>query len=248
MHDMLNRVLPKEILRDHRLDRGVKYVYLAMRAHPKTTISGLAEILNLPYNTVHRCLVELQDKDWVYPFRRRGVKSKLWVPWMPLELEHHLAAELRKVVDMAPYRGEKLLKCLLDIIVDDDAFYDNARPEWTALVPGEAAVEFDRYYWRCSVAIEFHGRQHYKEVTFLSGKSDLRRQTNSDARRALACLRQGVTLIEIADVELSYEQIVAKLEGHLPLIPPLTHRPLYLELANMCRSHVNWVVDKHGTE
>ena len=243
----LNRVLSQEILKDPRLHRTTKLVYLGMRAHQKTTIKGYAALLGLPYSTVLRAVKELNSFGWVYYFRRAGEKSKIWVPWMPLPLERHLAVEAEKLVDMAPYRGEKLLKIVLDIIVDDDDFVDNARPDWTALGPGDISVEFDRFYREHLVAIEFHGRQHYQEVVFATGKSDLQKQLQLDGRKALACLRQGVTLVEIADIELSYEKIAMKLEGLLPLIPPLVDRPLFRTVANMCRNHVNWVVERHAT-
>lgn len=247
MRATLNRVLPREILQDPRLARTTKYVYLGMRAHPKTTLKGLAEALDMPYTTVHRCVKELQARDWVYSFRRRGERSEIWVPWMPLELEHRLALEMEKLVDMAPYRGEKLLKTLLDIIVDDEEFLDNARPEWTALGPGDTAVEFDRYYPRRMVAIEFQGRQHYQTVVLANAKTDLQRRLQLDGRKALACLRQGVQLIEIADIELSYDKVATKLSGVLPLIPPLMGRPIFRAIANMCQSHVNWVLNRHAT-
>lgn len=241
----LNRVLPQEIIRDPRLHRTSKFLYLGMRSLPKTTIAGYATALGMAYPTVHRLMKELERHEWVYIFRRVGEKAPIYVPWMPMAVERKLATYTERLAGMAANRGEQLMKFMLDIIVDDDNFVDNARPPWTALAPGDRSVEFDRFYPERRVAIEYHGRQHYEEVLFAHGKSDLQKQLELDGRKALACLRQGVTLVEIADVELSYENLVAKLNGLLPLIPPRADRPLFRTLSNLCHGHVKWVMERH---
>src|SRR5690606_24389806 len=57
----LNRVLSQEVLKDPRLHRTTKLVYLGMRAHQKTTIKGYAALLGLPYSTVLRAVKELNS-------------------------------------------------------------------------------------------------------------------------------------------------------------------------------------------
>lgn len=128
------------------------------------------------------------------------------------------------------------MKAMLDITVDDDNFLDNARLQWTVSGAGDNPLEFDRFYPDAKVAIEFQGRQHYEEVTFRHGKSDLEQQQNRDGLKALACLRQKVTLVEIPDIDLSHETLVAKLGGVLPLLPPRTDRPLFRTLADYAMS------------
>ncbi|MFS8628991.1 MAG: hypothetical protein FWJ73_06505 [Limnochordales bacterium] len=244
MRVLLNGLLPKYVLSDHRLPRTSKLLYLAMRSGRKGTTKEYAERLGIPYATVRRAMVELRERDWVYPFRIPKQRSLVYVPFMPLEVERLVAAELERWFDAVSSRGEQLLKAFLDLLVDDDHFLDNARPSWAAAGPGDAPPEFDRIYPHWRVAIDFQGRQHYEEATFPDGKSDLKRQQSLDARKALACLRQQYTLVEIADVELSYETIVAKLRGLLPMIPPLTHRPLFRTLQALCREHAQQAAER----
>lgn len=203
-----------------------------------------AAAIGMPYSTVRRCIHELKRFDWVYSFRDATSGAAVYVPYMPLEVERVVAAQAEQYFDIVSYRGEQLMKAVLDIVVDDDDFMDNVRPAWTALGPGDTPLEFDRIYPEWRVAIEFQGRQHYEEVTFPDGKSDLKRQQALDGRKALACLRQQFTLVEIADIELSYETLVTKLDGLLPLISPLTTRPLFRTLNNLCHEHANWAKEK----
>ncbi len=122
----LNRVLPQEIIRDPRLHRTSKFLYLGMRSLPKTTIAGYATALGMAYPTVHRFMKELERHEWVYIFRRVGEKAPIYVPWMPMAVERKLATYTERLAGMAANRGEQLMKFMLDIIVDDDNFVDNS--------------------------------------------------------------------------------------------------------------------------
>lgn len=246
MHATLNRVLPKQIMCDRRLRRTSQLIYSCMRAHPKSTFKGYAAKLSIPYATVRRCIKELEHHDWVYSFRDPKSGERIYVPWMPLDVEKAVASRAEQLADVMPNRGEWLMKAVLDITVDDDNFLNNARFQWTVSGTGDNRLEFDRFYPDARVAIEFQGRQHYEEVTFRDGKTNLQKQQDLDGRKALACLRQQVTLVEIPDIELSYETLVAKLGGLLPFLPPRTDRPLFRTLANLCHGYVNWAMDRRG--
>lgn len=247
MYATLHRVLPKQIIQDQRLGRTSQFVYCLMRSHPKSTFKGYAAKFGMPYHTVRRNIKELEHYDWVYSFRDPKSRGLIYVPWMPLDVERALAVQAEWLADSVANRGERLMKAMLDITVDDDNFLDNARLQWTVSGAGDNPLEFDRFYPDAKVAIEFQGRQHYEEVTFRYGKSNLQQQQNRDGLKALACLRQKVTLVEIPDIDLSHETLVAKLGGVLPLLPPRTDRPLFRTLANLCHEHVNWAMARRGT-
>lgn len=126
------------------------------------------------------------------------------------------------------------------MLVDDKRYEENARPAWAVSGAGSGRLEFDRLYLESKVAIEFQGRQHYEEVTFSDGrKSNLEEQQARDALKAMLCRRQRIAFVEIPATELSYETIIEKLDGLLPLVPPLMDRPLFQCLENLCRSYVN---------
>lgn len=247
MRAMLNRLLRKEIMRDQRLRQPSKLMYHGLLSHPKSTIKGVAAAFAMSYATARRSVKELEQYDWVYSFPDRKKRLRIYVPWMPLDIETALAKEVEWLAGNVANRGEWLMKAMLDIIVDDDDVVDNARFKWTVLNPSDSPREFDRYYRKTKVAIEFQGRQHYEEVTFRDGTSNLQEQQNRDGLKALACLRRGVTMVEIPDIELSYATLVAKLEHLLPLLPVRPDRPLFQTLSTLCDDHATWAKSRRGS-
>lgn len=240
----MNRLLPLRLIQDKRLSRGCQALYHAMRAHVKTTANGYAEAFGIPEGTIRRYLAELQNCGWIYSFRCPKQDRLIYVPWMPLDVEHELVTMVERLVDDAANRGEAIMKVMLDTIVNDNNYTENVRMRWTRLGTGHNRLEFDRHYFESRVAIEFHGRQHYEEIKLRGKRSNLAEQQVRDGLRALACLRQQVTLIEIADIELSYETLVAKLGDHLPLLPVRMDRPLFRAVANWAADYVNWARDQ----
>lgn len=235
-----NRLLTLRIVQDRRLSPSSRMLYQAINAHVKTTARKYAAAFGIPPGTIRRCLAELKRCGWVYSYKTPEHKDLIYATWMPLDVEREVAELAEQLADHAANRGEFILKLMLDTLVNDPNFIDNARFRWTRLGTGHSRLEFDRYYPDGRVAIEFQGRQHYEEVEFGVGKSDLAEQQIRDGLKALACLRHQVTLIEIADVELSYDYVVAKLTGHLPLFPVRMDRPLFRTIANLAAEYVNW--------
>lgn len=194
----------------------------------------------MPYETLRWSVQRLIELDWAYRFPHPKTGRTIIVPWMPLDIEAAVARQVEYRSGLVPNKGEWLMKALLDVIVDDKRYEDNARPAWAVSGSGSDRLEFDRWYTEAKVAIEFQGRQHYEEVTFSDGrKSNFEAQRVRDGLKALLCSRQEVVFVEIPWTELSYETIVAKLEGRLPLVPPLFDRPLFRCLQNLCHSYVN---------
>lgn len=159
---------------------------------------------------------------------------------MPLDVEIALAKEVERLASTAPNRGEFLMKAILDIIVDDSHVLDNHRFDWLASAPGDGRRELDRLLPEAKVAIEFQGRQHFEEVQFRTGKSNLQEQLARDRAKMLACERKGIAFVEVADIELSYETLVEKLDGLLPLIQPRKDQPLFQTLQDLCLEHASW--------
>lgn len=243
MHDVMNRILPKLIFSDRRLRRTSRLVYLGMRAHPKSNRLGYAKSLDMPYQTVRDAIAQLKELHWAYSFTDPATGHTIIVPWMPLDVEAMLAEELKILLDTAPNRGESLLKAFLDIFVDDPHFFDNHRYRWVVTSDG-IRLEIDRYYVDARVAIEFQGRQHFETVSFRDGKSDLQAQLARDRTKYLACKRQKVAFVEIADIELSWETVCTKLGGLLPLLHPPKDRPLFRTLEELAVSHAKWARSK----
>lgn len=235
-----NRLVTLRLVQDRRLSSSSRVLYQAMNANVKTTAKGYAAAFGIPPGTIRRCLSELQQCGWAYTYRNPKQRELIYAPCMPLDVEREVAELGEQLADSAANRGEFIMKMMLDTLVNDPNFIDNARLRWTRLGTGHSRLEFDRYYPDARVAIEFQGRQHYEEVEFNNRKSDLAAQQIRDGLKALACLRQQVTLIEIADFELAYDNIVAKLTNHLPLLPLRMDRPLFRTAANLAADYTHW--------
>src|SRR5690606_15641726 len=93
MRQLLNRILPNQILNDQRLSRTRKFVYFAVRSHRKTTMKLFAAAIGIPYSSVRHCIHELKRFDWVYSFRDANTGESIYVPHMPLDLERVVAAQ-----------------------------------------------------------------------------------------------------------------------------------------------------------
>lgn len=247
LHNLLNRELPKRIFRDERLRPMSRLVYLGMRTVRKTHIAGYARALGMPDQTVRDAVKDLRAHGWVYGYRDSATGFEIIVPWMPRDIEAELARRIERLAQTMPNWGEGLMKMMLSLIVDDDDFVDNHRFDWASSGQGDGAFEFDRMYEEAKVGCEFQGPQHYQVVQFRNGPSDLVKQQARDRAKALACERHGITLVEIPDVELSYETLVAKLEGLLPLIQPLRDGPLFMAIQRMCDAQVNRARGRRAT-
>lgn len=237
MYNLLNRTLSRHIFQDMRLSRTSKLVYLGMRTIRKTTIAGYAEGLGIPYQTVRRAIRELQQYDWVYSYEHPESQEIIYVPWMPRDVEAWVAKEASRLAETAPNKGEFRAKAVLTIYVDDQNFLDNHRFKWAPSPETGLPMEFDRTHEDLKVVIEFQGRQHFEKVTFRTGESDLTAQMARDRAKMVACERKGFVLVEIIATELSCDMIIGKVDGLLPLIPPLKERPLYQTLDELCRSY-----------
>lgn len=237
MHNAFNRTLPLELAKERRLHPTAKFMHGVMRFHPKTTVQNVATIVGVSVETARRHLKRLEQLDWVYSFRREGSGDILYAPWMPFGIERSLANYTDWLYNNVSSQGERLMRFILYISVDDPHFIENARLQWVVSDASGYRLEFDYTCPDSRLAVEFHGRQHYEHVTFKDGKSDLQAQQHRDALKMLACRRQEFALIEIADIELSPQLVIARLEPYVPLIPPRTDRPLYQTLKRLCHGY-----------
>lgn len=241
MHHLLNRILTRAVLEDVRLTTTDKFVYLAIRSLPKSNVADYARRLNMPYQTLRRVIRRLEKYDWVYSYKDPKTKKVTVVPWMPVDVERQVCAEFRTLAETAPRKGEFRMKAVLSTFVDDNDFVDNHRFQWAVSPWTGQPLEFDRTFISSRVVIEFQGRQHFEVVSFAAGESDLVQQMARDRAKIVACERKGFVFVEIAASELSCETIFRKLDGVLPLIQPLKHRPLYQTLDEFCTSYAAWV-------
>src|SRR5690606_7213705 len=133
------------IVQDRRLSASSRVLYQAMTAHVKTTAKGYAAAFGMPEGTIRRCLAELRHCGWVYSYRQPQPAELIYAPCMPVDVETELADLAVQLADSAANRGEFIMKMMLDTVVNDPNFIDNARLRWTRLGTGHSRLEFDRY-------------------------------------------------------------------------------------------------------
>lgn len=246
MLNAFNRILPLQLAKERRLHPTAKFLHCLMRFHPKATVANIATTMGVSPETARRHVKRLEKYDWMYSFRRNGSADVLYAPWMPLHVERTLADYTEWLYNNVSGRGERLMRFILALIVDDPHFIANARLQWIVSGMSGYRLEFDYTCPDANLAIEFQGRQHYEEVAFKHGTSNLQEQQQRDALKLLACWRQQFTLIEIADIELSPEILLTKLKPYVPLIPPRTERPLYQTLKKLCHGYTEWAIAQRG--
>lgn len=234
-----NRIVIRQLLRDQRLPPAIKVTHQLLCLHPKDTIVANAKLFNMRYDVLRRRVRRLQQLDWAYEFPHPETRRPVIVPFMPLTVEQMVADELQRGRNDTPYWGEWILGRWLDLIVDDDDYVDNARPESLVSGFGSYRMEVDYLFRGARVGIEFQGKHHFEAGPSKEEQEKLKRQQERDALKSLLCVRQDIAFVEIIGRDLSYETLVSKLGRLLPLIPPRKDRPLFRALSAMTHSYVN---------
>jgi hypothetical protein len=215
--------------------------YLYLRSHPSTSLRGASAQAGLPRETFRRSVKHLLKQGWA--FRGVGVEGgpTIVVAWMPPEVELLVAAELGKVRNEIVNVGEWLMKNILDMIIGDPNFHDNARPSWLAAMDGGGRLEMDRWYRLLKLVVEFHGRQHFGISDFAPTDEELSRQIMRDDAKAGMCAREGITLIEVSTADLSYVKMVDKLTTLAPAVPVLPVKQdgaVFKTLRRLCAAYI----------
>lgn len=99
---------------------------------------------------------------------------------------------MNRVREGVLYRGEWLMRCLLDLWLRDSEFIDNARPERLVSGLGSGRLELDRWYVSSHVAFEFQGAQHYRVGTpYTQSEDQLEERKRLDRLKAELCEEEG---------------------------------------------------------
>lgn len=163
---------------------------------PLMSIGEIAARVGCATETIRTSVARLVDAGWAYLYIPSGRKrGSTVIPWMPLDVEEQLASALAERRTSVLYYGEWLMRCLVDLLVKDLAFHDNAHPQWQTTPEGKR-LQLDRWYYSANVAFEFQGRQHSeKENEFVKTDVDLSRRFDLDGEKIRLCSLHGVQLI-----------------------------------------------------
>ncbi len=139
-----------------------------------------------------------------YKSRRRFLDSLKYQRYK--ELENQRRAKLGLPLVGEKYKTEHEMKLYLDRLFGNKEHKDNGRYKWLN------GMELDRYYPKLSLAFEYHGEQHFRNVKFF--KINLEKIQKRDKLKRELCRKNGIILIEIPYFEKISEQLIlSKLYG-----------------------------------
>lgn len=223
-------------------------VYGVLWNRPGHSMRATARESGMPYETFRSAARRLVATGWAYEVRLANGTAV--IPWMPLEVEESFVTLLSRMRDGIQYRGEWLMRCLLDLLLRRPDYIDNARPEWLVTGDGSGRLELDRWYWSANLAFEFQGPQHYRLGTPYTATADqLLERQRLDSIKAELCEAEGIQLISVYASDLSLERMEAKLCGTAPVVPLPAGSALVRFFERQCRAYRNYVarIERDGT-
>lgn len=192
-----------------------------------------ARMARLHLKTVKRAVRSLAEAGWV-----RIVQKNRLAP-IHFRLQHADEArkeEVRRRLERSEYMGEALMRETLSVIVDTQMCVDNARPEFLINPATGERMELDRYYPLNRVAFEFNGRQHY-QATGRFSKAEVAAQRRRDAIKHRLCREHGIALVVVHVDDLSFETMIKKAKGLLPLRDLRGYQQTISFIESVCSRH-----------
>lgn len=244
------RAVPASLITHPTLSPTAKCLYVALLVHadpatwacskPMTAVMQWAAI-DSPH-TLRRHARSLQEAGWLRIHAGHGLYTNTYVVLDP----HRAAreAELERVrlrLERETYIGEAVLKELLNVEVATDQFQDNARPGFLVNPLTGERLEFDRWYYKHGVAIEFNGPQHYQTTGAFPDPEQVRSQRLRDLVKHALAREHQVTIVVIRPEELTFEHLRRKLEGLVPLREVRKEDPVIRYLTGLCNAYVRKV-------
>lgn len=173
-----------------------------------------------------RTAERLVELGWAFRAPDPNGEGTLIAPWMPPEVEERVADELMSVFEHVD-QGVWLTQSYLDLAVFDENYVDNAIPSWLAEYFGDGAYILHRWYKQMNIAFVFQPMS-YDRKTVCSNpfEADKYWSILRDYIAAGICAQNRVLLIKIQPENLSYEGIVAKISGFLPVKPMKAGGPI----------------------
>lgn len=241
LRHMMDMIVIDALLCDSRLTPTDIKVYMHMYGYHEASLRARARASRIPRETLRRSVHHLVQLGWACEVPWAGKTRPVIAPSMPLDVEQAVADELQRVRNDVPNMGEWLMKCMLDMMVTDNDYHDNARPSWLTSGTGGGRMEIDRWYRSANVALEFQGPQHYRVAgPYSPSEHALGKQMAHDNLKAGLCVREGIQFVEITAGDLQYRIMSNKIGELLPLRSVQEDRPVFRTLARMCQAYINY--------
>lgn len=242
--------VPASLIQHRNLSPGAKCLYAMIQGCPRADEAGLvasqadlAKMMGLKSSDTVRSLVgELMREGWLVVSRGRGSRRYMYQP-----LDPHWAlreSALRRVqirIERELYKGEALMREMLNVAIADDRFQDNARPGFLINPLTDERLEFDRWYPEAGVAFEFNGLQHYQPTMLYSDADAVRKQRARDLIKAAIAQQRGIHLIVVRPENVTFDWLTTRVAGLLPVRKLRFEDPVVGYLDRASRAYVRRV-------
>lgn len=142
--DWMTDLAERELSLDKALSPAEKGLYIAIKTLRPKSIAVLAHHLSISASSVSRGCAILVKRGWA-KIELVSREKRVWAV-VPEFVQVKQAALLSEIYQMQPYKGEFLLKVLLDAHVLSRNYVDNARSKWLINPTTEEQMEIDRLY------------------------------------------------------------------------------------------------------
>lgn len=225
-----------QLLDDTRISRDAKHLYQIISAKKPGSISELSRISGIRRSKVRSECLSLAKAGWITTRTKSG--RKIAVAAIPHHVQSMMAARLKAEREVTPRVGEFLMKSILDLLVADCEFIENARPAHLDSIHTNRPLEYDRQYLEPKVAFEFNGRQHYETTSMFPKEDALREQQIRDHIKVSLSVKNNVTLIVITEADLTIEGMREKIGDLLPLREIDESGPYVRMLITLCQQYI----------
>lgn len=216
--------VPAGLLLDKRVRPQATVLYGLLQTCPgyrdksgEFTYATLSALAQVSPATVRLAVRELAGACWIQASQANQLAPVRFTLRDPdLERGAAEAAEARRRLEEADYRGEEIMREYLSLLIDSTDFEDNARPGFLVNPLTNERMELDRYYPGV-VGFEFHGPQHFHTTDRFPSATALAMQQARDLMKEALCARHGVRLVVIRRDDLRLAAMQQKVGSLFPL-------------------------------
>ena len=217
--------VPGPLLTNRRLSAQARVLYGILLltpgyCHPSGRFSyaELADLANTSRNTLAEALAKLVQAEWIKAERAHRlapIHFELTFPGRERGERALAAAQRRLNKKRIPY-GEALMREYLSLLIQSDAFEDNAFPGFLLNPRTRELLQFDRYY-PPDLAFEYNGPQHYRATQQFTPEQ-VAAQRERDLIKMGICIERGITVIIVQAEDLTLAAMQQKVANlRLPL-------------------------------
>jgi len=223
-----------EILKCRDLSPVARLIYFYIYLFRPKSLESLAEQSGFDRNTVSKGCLELEKAGWL-KLTPQG-QRKMPVPVAPAPVQQVQAKFLQTAFSLASQKGEFLTKVMLDALVSNRDYIDNARPRFLTNPLTGDLLEYDRYYLE-GVAFEFNGPQHYGPTQKYPSKEEFKDLRARDLLKRGLSAEHGIILVVVTYQDLALSRIKEKVPPKLLDCQVDTEGPYVRTLERLSREY-----------